>query len=56
MGDPWRNGVIIDKAGNPTISRFNIPEYWTPPPEKSGETKFEDIDKPEKWPCYFYHP
>ena len=36
MDDPWRNGVLIEKVGDPKISRFNIPEDWMPPPLKSG--------------------
>ena len=56
MDDPWRNGILIEKAGNPTILRFNIPQDWTPPPLQSGEKKFEDVDIPGKWPQYFYRP
>ena len=52
MGDPWSNGALIEKEGNPTILQFKIPEDWTPPPDKSGETKFEGVDNPEKWHRY----
>ena len=54
MDDTWRNGVLIEKVFNLTISRFNIPEDWTPPPLKSGETKFEEMYNPGKWPQFFY--
>ena len=43
MYDPWSNSVMIDKAGNPTILQFNIPEDWVSPPLNIAETKFEDV-------------
>ena len=56
MDDLWRNGVLIEKEGDQEIQQFKIPEHWTPPPEKSGEKKFEDMDNQGKRPWYSYHP
>ena len=56
MDYPWKNGVLIEKVGDPKISLSKIPEDWTPPPLKSWETKFEDVDNPGKWHRYFYCP
>ena len=56
MDDTWRNGVLIEKVGDTTISRFKIPQDWTPPPLKSGDKKFECIDNPGKWPRFCYFP
>ena len=55
MNDTWRSGVLIEKAGNPKILRFKIQKNWTPPPLKSGEKKFDEIDNPGKWYRFFYH-
>ena len=32
-----RNGVLIDKSGDPKISKFKIPEVWIPLPDKSRD-------------------
>ena len=52
MDDPWRNGVMIEKAGDPIISRLEIPEDWMPPPLNIRETNFEDLENPDNWPRY----
>ena len=36
MDYPWRNFVLIEKAVDPNILQFNIPEDWMSPPLKSG--------------------
>ena len=55
MDNMWRDSVLIEKAGNQTISQFNLPEDWAQPLLKSRDTNFEDIDNPGKWYQYYYH-
>ena len=43
---------MIEKAVDPKTSKFNIQEDWTPPPLKSGDNFFEDVDNPGKCPWY----
>ena len=56
MDDMWSNSLMIEKVGDPTISQFNIPDYWTPPHENIKQTKFEDVENPGNVPPYFYCP
>ena len=56
MEDPLRNGVMIEKAGDPTIKQFNIPDDWMPSLLKNGQTKFQDVENPGKWPWFYCCP
>ena len=47
---------MFEKAGDPAIKQFKIPDDWMPPPLKSGEKKFEDVENPGKWPWFCYLP
>ena len=48
MDYPWKNGVLIEKVGDPKISLSKIPEDWTPPPLKTRKIFFENVDNPGK--------
>ena len=56
MDYPWRNSVLIEKAGDPKISQLNIPEGWTPPQFKRVEKHFEDVYNPGKWSRFYNCP
>eukprot|EP00957_Ditylum_brightwellii_P135093 10300112-Ditylum_brightwellii.AAC.1 len=43
--DLWENGVLIKKAGDTPITRFQIPEDWK---------RFKDVDNPGAWPEFCY--